>query len=157
MKLTILAVGHKQPDWIATGCAEYTKRMPRELPMQVVELKPEPRASKTREQLMAAEKQRIRMALASSNSPRLIALDERGSDLTTQKLAQRLESWMQDGRDTVFLIGGADGLDPELKQEAAEMIRLSSLTLPHGMARLLLCEQLYRAMSLLKNHPYHRE
>ena len=74
-----------------------------------------------------------------------------------KKLAERLEAWMQDGRDTVLLIGGADGLDAELKQRADEMIRLSSLTLPHGMARLLLCEQLYRAVSLLKNHPYHRE
>jgi 23S rRNA (pseudouridine1915-N3)-methyltransferase len=129
--------------------------MPRELAVTVSEIKPEVRGSKTREQLMSAEKARIRAALPTS--VRLIALDERGQDLTTKKLAERLEVWMQDGRDVAFLIGGADGLDPELKAEAAEMIRLSSLTLPHGMARLILCEQLYRAMSLLKNHPYHRE
>ena len=155
MKLQILAVTHRQPDWVVEGCAEYTKRMPRELTVSVSEIKPEVRGSKTREQLMAAEKVRIRAALPSS--VRLIALDERGQDLTTKKLAERLEVWMQDGRDVAFLIGGADGLDPELKAEAVEMIRLSSLTLPHGMARLMLCEQLYRAMSLLKNHPYHRE
>lgn len=155
MKLHILAVTHRQPDWVLAGCAEYTKRMPRELTVLAQEIKPEARGSKTREQLMAAEKARIRAAL--SGNPRLIALDERGQDLTTQKLAQRLEVWMQDGRDVAFLIGGADGLDPELKAEAAEMIRLSSLTLPHGMARLILCEQLYRAVSVLKNHPYHRE
>ncbi len=155
MKLQILAVTHRQPDWVVEGCAEYTKRMPRELTVSVSEIKPEVRGSKTREQLMAAEKARIRAALPSS--VRLIALDERGQDLTTKKLAERLEVWMQDGRDVAFLIGGADGLDPELKAEAVEMIRLSSLTLPHGMARLMLCEQLYRAMSLLKNHPYHRE
>ena len=155
MRLHILAVTHKQPDWVVEGCAEYTKRMPRELAINLIEVKPEIRGSKTREQLMAAEKVRIRTALPSGI--RLIALDERGQDLTTKKLASRLETWMQEGQDVAFLIGGADGLDPELKSEAAEMIRLSSLTLPHGMAKLILCEQLYRAVSVLKNHPYHRE
>ncbi len=155
MRLSILAVGHKQPDWVQEGCQEYLKRMPRELPTSVVEIKPEPRGSKTREQLQAAEKTRILQA--SGDGVRIVALDEKGTDLTTKKLAERLEVWMQDGRDTVLLIGGADGLDGELKTRADEMIRLSSLTLPHGMARLLLCEQLYRAMSLIKNHPYHRE
>lgn len=155
MKLSILAVGHKQPDWIVEGCAEYTKRMPRELPVVVVEIKPEPRGSKTREQLQSAEKTRLKAAMAPGL--RLVVLDEKGDDLTTLKLAKRLETWMADGRDTALLIGGADGLDAELKQAADDTIRLSSLTLPHGMARLLLCEQLYRAMSLLKNHPYHRE
>lgn len=155
MKLSIVAVGHKQPDWVLTGCQEYLKRMPRELPTGVIEVKPEPRGSKTREQLQAAEKGRILQA--AGDGVRLVALDEKGSDLSTKKLAERLEAWMQDGRDTVLLIGGADGLDAELKQRADEMVRLSSLTLPHGMARLLLCEQLYRAVSLLKNHPYHRE
>ena len=156
MKLLIAAVGHKMPDWVAAGCNEYIKRMPRELPMSVVEIKPEPRGSKTREQLTAAEKARIAPAIAGCG--RIVALDERGKDLTTQQLAQRLEAWMQEGGDTAFLIGGADGLDPELKQGADEMIRLSSLTLPHAMARLVLCEQqLYRAVSVVRNHPYHRE
>jgi 23S rRNA (pseudouridine1915-N3)-methyltransferase len=144
---------------VAAGCAEYTKRMPREAPVSVVEIKPEPRGSKTREQLQAAEKARIRAALPSGC--RIVALDERGEDLTTVKLAARLESWMGEGRDVALLIGGADGLDPELKAEATQnggaMVRLSSLTLPHAMARLLLCEQLYRAVSVIRNHPYHRE
>lgn len=155
MKLAIVAVGHKQPDWVLQGCAEYLKRMPRELPTSVIEIKPEPRGSKTREQLQAAEKSRIQQAI--TDGMRIVALDEKGADLTTKKLAERLESWMQDGRDTVLLIGGADGLDAELKSRADEMIRLSSMTLPHGMARLVLSEQLYRAVSLMKNHPYHRE
>ena len=155
MRLGILAVGHKLPDWVAKGCAEYVKRMPRELPMSVVEIKPEPRGSKTREQLLAAEKTRLQAALAGFN--RLVVLDERGADLTTVKLAQRLEDWMREGGDTAFIIGGADGIDEELKQRADAMIRLSSLTLPHAMARLVLCEQLYRAVSVVKNHPYHRE
>ena len=155
MRLGILAVGHKLPDWVAKGCAEYIKRMPRELPLSVVEIKPEPRGSKTREQLLAAEKTRLQAAL--SGFSRIVVLDERGTDLTTVKLAQRLEDWMREGGDTAFIIGGADGIDEELKQRADSMIRLSSLTLPHAMARLVLCEQLYRAISVVKNHPYHRE
>ena len=155
MKLSVLAVGHRQPAWVNEGCAEYLKRMPRELPLTVSEIKPEPRGSKTREQLLGAEKARIREALAASS--RIVVLDEKGDDLTTLKLAKRLEVWMQDGRDVALLIGGADGLDEEFKQQADDRLRLSSLTLPHGMARLLLCEQLYRAVSVLKNHPYHRE
>lgn len=155
MKLAILAVGHRQPDWVNAGCGEYLKRMPRELSASVTEIKPEPRGSKTREQLLAAEKARLRDALP--GSCRLVVLDEKGDDLTTLQLARRLEVWMQDGRDVALLIGGADGLDEEFKQLASDKLRLSSLTLPHGMARLVLCEQLYRAISVLKNHPYHRE
>jgi len=155
MKLVVVAVGHRQPGWVDDGCAEYLKRMPREAAASVIEIKPEPRGSKTREQLLAAERGRIEDALPAAC--RLVVLDEKGDDLTTMKLAQRLEAWMQDGRDVVLLIGGADGIDEALKARAAEKIRLSSLTLPHGMARLLLCEQLYRAVSVLKNHPYHRE
>ena len=155
MKLGILAVGHKLPDWVAQGCAEYIKRMPRELPLVVTEIKPEPRGSKTREQLLDAEKTRLQAALQGFS--RIVVLDERGADLSTLKLAQRLEDWMREGGDTAFIIGGADGIDESLKQQANEMIRLSSLTLPHAMARLVLCEQLYRALSVVRNHPYHRE
>ena len=155
MKLAIVAVGHRQPDWISAGCSEYLKRLPPEMAARMIEIKPEPRGSKSREQLLAAERSRIDAALPTS--VRLIVLDEKGDDLTTLKLAGRLEQWQADGRDAALLIGGADGLDPALKARAAEKIRLSSLTLPHGLARLLLCEQLYRAVSVLKNHPYHRE
>ena len=155
MRLGILAVGHKLPDWVAKGCAEYIKRMPRELPLSVVEIKPEPRGSKTREQLLAAEKTRLQAALSGFN--RIVVLDERGTDLTTVKRAQRLEDWMREGGDTAFIIGSADGIDEGLKQSAHATLRLSSLTLPHGMVRVLLTEQLYRAFSILNNHPYHRE
>lgn len=155
MKLAVVAVGHRQPEWVNAGCAEYVKRMPRELSVSVVEIKPEPRGSKTREQLLAAEKSRIREAVPENH--RLVILDERGDDLTTLQLARRMEQWMQDGRDAALLIGGADGLDESLKTAADDRLRLSSLTLPHGLARLVLCEQLYRASSVIKNHPYHRE
>jgi len=155
MKLLVFAVGHRQPDWVVAGCDEYRKRMPREMPLQITEIKPEPRGSKNREQLLAAEKGRLREAMP--GNCRNIILDERGDDLATLQLARRLEHWQADGRDVALLIGGPDGIDETLKAAADERIRLSSLTLPHGLARLLLCEQLYRAASVLKNHPYHRE
>lgn len=156
MRVCILAVGHRLPDWVAEGCNEYVKRMPRELPVTVQELKPEPRTSgKTREQLMAAERERIEGALPPG--ARLVILDERGRDLTTKALAARVTEWMQDGRDVALVIGGADGLDAGLKARADESLRLSSMTLPHALARLILVEQLYRAISVIKNHPYHRE
>ena len=155
MKLGILAVGHKLPGWVAEGCAEYVKRMPRELPLVLIEIKPEPRGSKTREQLLAAESTRLQAVLQGFR--RVVVLDELGADLTTLKLAQRLEGWMREGGDTAFIIGSADGIAEELKREADATLRLSSLTLPHAMARLIVCEQLYRAVSVLKSHPYHRE
>ena len=155
MKLGVIAVGHRPPDWVAAGCAEYVKRMPRELPLSVVEIKPEPRGTKSREQLLSAEKTRLQAAL--QGFPRTVVLDERGMDLTTLQLAQRLETWMREGGDTAFVIGGSDGIDDEIKTRADAMLRLSSLTLPHAMARLVLCEQLYRAVSVVRNHPYHRE
>ena len=155
MKLGILAVGHKLADWIAAGCNEYTKRMPRELPVVCVDIKPEARGSKSREQLLAAEYTRLQTAL--QGYKRIVVLDERGLDLSTIKLAGHLENWMKEGGDTAFIIGGADGIDEALKARADVMIRLSSLTLPHAMARLVLCEQLYRAISVVRNHPYHRE
>jgi 23S rRNA (pseudouridine1915-N3)-methyltransferase len=156
MKLSLLAVGHKQPGWVREGCAEYLKRLPREMAAQVVEIRPEPRQNGTRAQLLAAEKIRIQEARKSLGAAQLIVLDETGRDFSTRAFADLLEQRMQEG-DIVFLIGGADGLDGTLKAEAGCLMRLSSLTLPHGIARLLLCEQIYRAASLLKNHPYHRE
>jgi len=159
MKLAILAVGHRQPAWVREGCEEYLQRLPRELSTEVIEVKPEPRqGGKTREQLLAAEKTRLCQALRGlGDQARIVALDEKGRDFDTRQFAATLNVWLAEGRDTAFLIGGADGLDASLKTEADALLRLSSLTLPHGLARLLLCEQIYRAMSLLKNHPYHRE
>ena len=119
MKLTILAVGHKLPDWVAAGCSEYIKRMPRELPLTVLEIKPEPRGTKTREQLLSAEKTRLQAALQGFS--RIVVLDERGEDLTTLKLAQRLESWMREGGDTAFIIGGADVLVVDPAAQAAQV------------------------------------
>lgn len=156
MKLLLVAVGTRMPDWVEAGYAEFAKRMPRELPLQLVEVKAEPRTTgKTVEAMMAAEAQRLEAALP--ERCRRVILDERGADLTTVKLAERLSRWMEDGRDVALIVGGPDGLAPSLKASADEGLRLSSLTLPHALVRVLLAEQMYRAMSVLKNHPYHRE
>ena len=155
MQLVIAAVGHKMPAWIEAGYAEYAKRMPAECRLHLKEIKPIERSgSKTAETAMALERARIEAVLPKGS--RIVALDERGKDLGTVQLAQLLTQWRQDGRDVSFVIGGADGLDPEFKTGADLLIRLSSLTLPHGMARVLLAEQLYRAWSITQNHPYHR-
>jgi 23S rRNA (pseudouridine1915-N3)-methyltransferase len=156
VKLLIVAVGSRMPAWVDAAVAEYAKRMGRELPLELIEIKPQARrAGTTAANAMAQEAVRIRAALP--KQAQVIALDERGADITTRALSMQLERWMGDGRDVAFIIGGADGLDPALKSSAQQMLRLSSLTLPHALVRALLAEQLYRAMSLLKNHPYHRE
>lgn len=156
MKLLIVSVGHKMPDWIATGFNEYAKRMPREAKIELLELKPEPRSSgKTTGQIMEAEAQRI-LAVLPQHCLR-IALDERGAQPTTRQLATQMQDWMREGVDVAFIIGGADGLHPSIKQGAQRLMALSALTLPHALVRVLLAEQLYRAYSLMHNHPYHRE
>ena len=156
MKLLVAAVGNRMPDWVDTGFAEYAKRMPREMSLELAAVKAEPRTTgKPVAALMAAEAERLRAVLP--GRCRQVVLDERGKDLTTRELAQRLEAWCAEGDDIAFLIGGPDGLDTGLKMEAQESLRLSSLTLPHGLARVLLAEALYRAGSLLRGHPYHRE
>jgi len=156
MKLYVIAVGNKMPDWITSGFNEYTKRMPREATISLVEIKPEPRNSgKTAAQIMEAEAQRIRAALPASAL--CIALDEHGATPTTKQLTQQMQDWMQRGCDVAFVIGGADGLHESIKLKAHHLMALSAFTLPHGMVRVLLAEQLYRAHSLMHNHPYHRE
>lgn len=144
------------PDWVEAGFTDYARRMPREWPLELRAVKAEPRTTgKTPAAMMAAEATRLRTALPSHC--RLVALDEHGRDLTTQALADSLASWSQEGADVAFLIGGPDGLDPGLKGDARVMMRLSSLTLPHALVRVILAEALYRAASVLKGHPYHRE
>jgi 23S rRNA (pseudouridine1915-N3)-methyltransferase len=155
MQLIIAAVGHKMPAWIEEGFGEYAKRMPPECRIQLKEIKPVDRSgSRTAETVMSQERAKIEAAIP--KGARIVALDERGKDLTTMQLSQFLTQWQQDGRDVTFVIGGADGLDAGFKASADMLIRISSLTLPHGMVRVLLAEQLYRAWSITQNHPYHR-
>ena len=156
MKLIIVSVGHKVPGWITAGFDEYVKRMPREAAVSLIEIKPEPRSSgKTATQIMEAEAKRIFTVLP--QNCRRIVLDERGAQTTTKQLADQMQEWMREGRDIAFIIGGADGLHESVKQDAHQVLALSAFTLPHAFARLILAEQLYRAYSLLHNHPYHRE
>jgi 23S rRNA (pseudouridine1915-N3)-methyltransferase len=156
MKLLILAVGNKMPEWITGGFNEYVKRMPREATIALIEVKPEPRTTgKTVAQIMEAEAQRIENALPKDVTR--VVLDERGAHLTTKQMAQKMSDWLGGGRDVAFIIGGADGLHESVRNSAQQLLALSAMTLPHGMVRVLLAEQLYRAYSLLHNHPYHRE
>jgi 23S rRNA (pseudouridine1915-N3)-methyltransferase len=143
------------PDWAQTAWDDYAKRFPHELKVELKAVKTEPRGSKTVEQLYAAERKRIEEAIP--KGARIGALDERGTSVRTTALAQRLKEWQLGGGDVALVIGGPDGLDPEFRQAAHERIRLSDLTLPHAMVRVLLIEQLYRAWSINANHPYHRE
>ncbi len=155
MKLLVIAVGNRMPDWVEVAWKDYAKRMPPECAIELREIKPEPRTSgKTAAQMMEAEARRIQAAIPAS--AHVIALDEHGKDLTTMALSQQLDNWRNHGQDVALLIGGPDGLDAQLKQRCSGLIRLSSLTLPHPMVRILLAEQLYRAWAILTNHPYHR-
>ena len=155
MRLLIVAVGQRIPDWAQTAWDDYAKRFPFELKVELKAVKTEPRASKTLESLYAAERVRIEAAIPKGS--RIVALDERGTTLTTMALASKLQNWQLEGDDVALVIGGPDGLDPAFKSAAHERIRLSDLTLPHAMVRVVLIEQLYRAWSINANHPYHRE
>ena len=155
MRLTIVAVGQKVPAWAQTAYDDYAKRFPPELRVELKAVKTEPRASKTLDNLLAAERQRIEAVVPKGT--RIVALDERGTALTTVALSEKLLAWQREADDVAIIIGGPDGLDPGFKQAAHERLRLSDLTLPHAMVRVLLIEQLYRAWSISVNHPYHRE
>ncbi len=155
MRLLIVAVGQRVPDWAQTAWDDYAKRFPFEIKLELRAVKTEPRSSKSLETLYAAERSRIEAAIPKGT--RIVALDERGTTLTTMALAGKLKDWQLSGDDVALVIGGPDGLDPAFRQAAHERIRLSDLTLPHAMVRVLLVEQLYRAWSINANHPYHRE
>ena len=156
MRVSILSVGHKMPAWIQEGFQEYARRMPPEIRVDLVELKPEERgAGRSTDRAKTLEGERILAALP--NGAALVALDERGKGVSTQGLSVMLSEWMRDGSHPAFVIGGADGLSDAVRSRADKIVSLSTLTLPHGLARVLLAEQLYRAWTILARHPYHRE
>jgi 23S rRNA (pseudouridine1915-N3)-methyltransferase len=156
MRVTILSVGHKMPAWIQEGFGEYVRRMPPEIRVELTELKPEERgAGRSVEKAKVLEGERVMAALPAGAT--LLALDERGKPVSTQGLSVMLAEWMRDGSHPVFAIGGADGHGPDVRERADKLVSLSTLTLPHGLVRVLLAEQLYRAWSILARHPYHRE
>jgi len=144
------------PAWINTGFEEYARRMPRTLRIELTEIKPADRtAGEQTAQWLEVEAKRIRAALPADTIR--VVLDERGELPTTADFARRLERWRRETPSIAFIIGGADGIARELQREADWLLALSRLTLPHGLARVLLAEQLYRAAMLLAGHPYHRE
>ena len=155
MRLVVAAIGQRQPAWADAAWDDFAKRFPADCRLELKALKAEPRAGKAAAQCMAAEALRLEAALP--RGVRRVILDERGTRLTTPQLAERLQFWRGDGRDVAFVIGGPDGLEPELKATADETLRLSDLTLPHAFVRVLLAEALYRAWSVMQGHPYHRE
>jgi 23S rRNA (pseudouridine1915-N3)-methyltransferase len=154
MKLRVAALGHRMPGWVTAGWNDYARRLPREFALELVELKSEPRGrGNSVSQLLAAEAPRIAGACKGAL---VVALDEHGQPWTTRVLADHLARWRDDGRDAAFVIGSADGLADTVKRDATAVVAVSALTLPHGLVRVLVAEQLYRATSLLAGHPYHR-
>jgi 23S rRNA (pseudouridine1915-N3)-methyltransferase len=154
LKLRIVALGHRMPEWVVAGYDDYARRLPREFALDLIELKAEPRErAQNVAKLLAAEAARIDSACTGY---RTIALDERGDTWSTRQFASRLARFRDAGDDVAFVIGSADGLSPGVKTHAAAVDALSAMTLPHGLVRVLLAEQIYRAVSLLAGHPYHR-
>jgi len=156
MRITVAAVGQRMPEWVRSACEDYLRRMPRDLPVQLIEIKPGAR-SEGRPIERALEDERDRLLERIPAGSQVVPLDERGSLWTTRELAAQVDASRLEARELVFLIGGADGLHATFKGPGRPLFALSRLTLPHALARVVLCEQLYRAASLLNNHPYHRD
>jgi len=155
LKLRIVALGHRMPAWVVAGFDDYARRLHRDFALDLVELKPAPRErARNVAKLLAAEAVRIDAACAGYRS---VALDEHGEAWSTRQFASRLARFRDGGDDVAFVIGSADGLATDVKARAAAVVALSAMTLPHGLVRVLLAEQIYRAVSLLAGHPYHRE
>ena len=151
----VIAVGHKQPDWVNAAFDDYAGRLAADYKITLKEIKAEPRTTgKTAAAMKLAEAQRIEAALP--HDVIRIALDERGKSLSTEEFSNFIEKLRAQGSDLAFIIGGPDGLDDDLKRRCAHQIRFSSMTLPHGLVRVMLAEALYRAWSLANHHPYHR-
>ena len=155
MRIVLVAVGSRMPAWADAAFLDYAKRMPHELRLELKAVKAEPRGTRSASQLMAAEAARIEAAIP--RGARRICLDERGERVTSAALAARISAWQGEGRDAALLVGGPDGLDPALQARCDEALRLSDLTLPHALVRVVVAEAIYRAWSINAGHPYHRE
>lgn len=155
MKLNLLAVGNKMPEWVNEGYQEYAKRLPRECQLNLQEITPAKRGkSGNAKQWMEEEGERILTAIP--NSHHVVSLDVKGKPWSTEQLSKQLAHWLADGRDVSLVVGGPDGLSDKCSQHADQKWSLSALTLPHPIVRIIMAEQLYRAWTVLQNHPYHR-
>ena len=156
MRIHLVAVGKRMPAWVAAGFNEYNKRLPRELRLELIEITPVVRTKSTIiRKVLTEEARRIRDAIP--NNALVIALDEHGIQIDSNILSRKIEAWSRQGQDLAFIIGGADGLDTDLKHKANMLWSLSSMTLPHALVRVIVAEQIYRAWTILQRHPYHRE
>ena len=156
MRVRVIAVGTRPPAWVREACADYTRRLGPRLKLTLVEIEPGPRsAGRSPRKAVEAEARKLLTTLRPDEW--VIALDERGTQMSTRELADWLAGRMREGRDLAFLIGGPDGLAAEIVARSDVTLSLSRLTLPHALARVVLAEQLYRAMTILTHHPYHRE
>ena len=155
MRIHLIAISHRRPGWEREGFREYARRMPPELPLDLHEVAPSKRTT-GRPAKRHVEDEGRRIVAVTPRGARVVALDETGAAWSTAELANRLERWMHEGRDLALLIGGADGLAPACIESAEHRWCLSPLTLPHGLARIVVAEQLYRASTILRRHPYHR-
>ena len=155
MRAKLIAVGERMPGWVAEGYAEYSKRLSRDLPLELIELKPGARG-KGRDDARAIVDEGDAILAALPRDAHVVALDGRGSAWSSEQLAQQVAAWRMAGRDLAFLIGGPDGHAREVLQRADQRWSLGALTLPHMLVRLVVAEQLYRAVTILNGHPYHR-
>ncbi len=155
MRLRLICVGQKMPGWVSAGYHEYARRMPPELPLELVEI-PLAHRGKNPDTARLVRRESDAILAATGQKDRVVALEVGGRPWSTEKLASQLEQWQQDGRDVSFLVGGPDGLADACRERATQQWSLSPLTLPHPLVRIVLAEQLYRAWSITRNHPYHR-
>ncbi len=155
MKIQLVAVGTKMPDWVITAFKEYQRRFPKDMPFELIEIPAGKRGKNTDIKRILELEGKAMLAACGRN--RIVTLDIPGNSWDTPKLAQQLEMWKNDGRDVCLLIGGPEGLSPECKRIAEQSWSLSPLTMPHPLVRVVVVEALYRAWSLSTNHPYHRE
>lgn len=154
MKIRLIAVGSRPPEWVSKGFQEYARRLPREMALELVEISPASRRNVPPERVRGIEAERLFSKVTPDD--RVVALDERGRSWSTRLLADRMNDWRMQGRDVAFLIGGADGLDDVCRTRADDVLSLSAMTLPHALVRVVLAEQVYRAWTILSGHPYHR-
>ena len=156
MQIDLIAIGKRMPTWIDTGVKEYAKRLPKNVNFKLIEINPAIRGkNNSAENYKQKEEENINAALTEKSL--IIALDEHGKTISSQSLADQLQTWNDDQQHISLIIGGADGLSDTIKKKAKQLWSLSAMTLPHGLVRVMMVEQLYRAWSITQNHPYHRE